>query len=335
MQKIIVFFSFCLIVNFSFAQTNLVPNFSFEQYDTCPNAQDQIQYATGWSKYSTAISTPDYYNTCSSPGAMGVPKSFYIYQPAKRNCSAYAGLVTWGASGNDREYIGIQLSQPLSIGQEYFISFNTVMGEICGGGNCLGMPSNNIGMRLSTIDFDPSSPCPIDNFTHLHSTAIINDSINWQRISGSIIADSAYAYILLGNFFDDSNTTTSPYSCGNCLNSLSYYLVDDICVSTDSVLCNGDIDALLCDVSVSETADNDGIVVFPNPTKDFLSVSFQDNQKAEIILFDVFGNTVYTKRIENINVVDINISSFSSGTYFLKITYSEHPNPYVKKIIKI
>lgn len=318
-----------------FAQVNLVPNYSFEQYDTCPNAADQIQYAIGWSKYSIPASTPDYYNFCASPNSFGVPKSLWLYQPERRNCNAYAGLVTWGASGNDREHIGIQLSQSLIIGQKYFISFYSVMGELFLAGNYYAMPSNNIGIRFSTVAYYPGNPSPIDNFAQLYSSTVINDSINWLRISGSFIADSAYNYIILGNFFNDLNTIISPYSCGNCLNVGSYYLIDDICVSIDSALCNGGIDLLPCNVSVENIVFDDGIYLFPNPTTDFISISLQNNLNTEIILYDIFGKIIYSNRIENNNTLNINLSSFSSGTYFLKITNANYSYPRIKKIIKL
>lgn len=338
MKHLYKFLFFSIIINsasiISVAQINLVPNFSFEQYDTCPNSQDQIQYAIGWSTYSDVFSTPDYYNSCSS-GFFNVPNGAGGYQMAHRNCSAYAGLVTWGSSGNDREHIGIQLNQPLIIGQKYFVSFYTVMGEVILGGNHYGMPSNGIGMRFSSVSYNPGTPCPIDNFAHLYSPTIINDSINWIRISGSIIADSAYQYLILGNFFDDANTDTMQYSCGSCFNSESYYFIEDICVSTDSLLCNGGIDVLSCAVFVLDTISNEKVSVFPNPAYNFITVLSQNNFRAEILLCDVFGKVVYSEKVNSANNLKINLSSFSSGIYVLKIVDESEKISICKKIIKL
>ncbi|MEJ7610756.1 MAG: T9SS type A sorting domain-containing protein [Ferruginibacter sp.] len=235
------------------AQTNLVPNYSFETFSSCPNGEDQVQKATGWSKYSQNISTPDYYNACAPSTGFGVPKNALCFQQAYGNGNAYMGVVTYASTiVNYREHIGIQLTQPLIIGQKYFISFNTVMAELNFNGSLVGMPSNNIGIRLSNIPYTPTSPAPIDNFVHLRSIDVINDSINWIHISGSIIANSAYQYLSIGNFFNDQNTDTIHYSCGSCTNAASYYLVDDICVSTDSATCNvGILPVLLRDFNVS------------------------------------------------------------------------------------
>jgi hypothetical protein len=330
-----LFFLNCGVAGLN-AQVNLVPNFSFEQYDTCPYSQDQIQFASGWSKYSSTASTPDYYNACAPPDtSFGVPKSRFNNQEAHRNCNAYSGLITWGAAGNDREYIGIQLSQPLIVGQKYFLSFYTVMTESYLAGTYFGMPANNIGMRLSTVDYDPSAPAPINNFAHVFSSSVISDSVNWVRISGSIIADSAYAYLALGNFFDDANTDTFQYSCASCLNVQAYYLVDDVCVSTDSVLANGGIDALPCTTSIYELAPNEGISVFPNPVEDIITLSLQNFQCDEITLTDASGRIVHVQWIVSGNSATIDMSSCPSGMYFLNINLSEGERIISQKVVKL
>jgi len=338
MKKTLTLFSsflfFFLLSQFCFAQ-NLVPNYSFEQYDTCPSLGDQIQYATGWSKYSSSNTTPDYYNTCSSSNAQGIPQSFWCYQPEHRNCNAYAGLVTWSSVANYREYTGIQLSQPLTIGQNYFISFITVMGELFDGTYYNSMPTNNIGIRLSTVAFNGSNPCPMNNFAHLYYIPILNDTINWYRVSGSIIADSAYNYLVIGNFFDNINTDTLQYTCSTCVNNLGYYLVDDVCLSTDSLLCNGGIDELQCITGVNEIIFTDGVKIFPNPVSDFVTLLFHNNRNMKIILYDILGKEIFANYISNKNSVNINLSSFHSGTYFLKILNADSNYPIIKKIIKL
>ena len=208
------------------------------------------------------------------------------------------------------------------------------MGEAFGAGIQWGMPSNNVGMLLSTIEYNPGNPAPINNFAHLNSSVIITDSVNWIRISGSIIADSAYKYVILGNFFDNINTDTMQYSCGTCLNSASYYLIDDICVTTDSLLSNGGIDTLSCTVSVPEIDYNNEINVFPNPATDVVTILFQNNQNGEIILTDVYGKTSYSEKIYNQNSITLNLAPYSSGVYLLKIINQNGKKSASTKIIK-
>jgi hypothetical protein len=308
---------------------NLVPNFSFEQMNGCPTADDQITLSIGWSKYSKNSSTPDYYNACSSSSTYGIPKNIVGYQQDHRNCSAYMGLITFGASGNDREHIGIQLSQPLVIGQKYFISFYTVMGEDLIAGTQFGMPSNNIGMRLSTVAYSSSNPAPIDNFSHLRATTIITDSTNWVRISGSIVADSAYSYLILGNFYDDANTDTLHYTCGGCLNSESYYFVDDICISTDSSLCNGGIDAIPCNVSVEENELNNQVNIFPNPSNGIITISLNEPIK-NYTIYSSLGELIINNN-PNTKNIQINLTNHSAGIYYINIQTTK--SNIIKKFI--
>jgi hypothetical protein len=335
MNKHLLFFSF-FIFNFSLftcVAQNLVPNFSFEQYDTCPNSGDQIQYATGWSKYSFWTTTPDYYNACAPAGYFSVPDNGASYQLAHRNCGAYAAVVTFFSLAiNYREHIGIQLSHPLTIGQKYFISFYTVMGgEKKVVNNYFEMPSNNIGIRLSTVAYNGNNPCPIDNFAHINYPMILNDSINWNRISGSIIADSAYNYLIVGNFFDDANTDTLNYNCDSCLNQYSYYLVDDICLSTDSLLCNGGIDELPCNAGINEIALDREVNIFPNPSMDEITINIKENFKnCNIIFYDLLGKKYHEFTILP-DANKININDFCPGIYFIQLNINN--KIFYKKII--
>jgi hypothetical protein len=305
-----------------------VPNFSFEQYDTCPNLENQVHYATGWSNYRNS-GTPDYYNVCS-PTSFGIPYSTFTHQDEHRNCNAYAALVTYARTIiNYKEHIGIQLSLPLVIGQKYFISFYTVMSEFFLGGTQYGMPSNNIGIRLSTVNYTSSNGSPIDNFAHLRSFTIINDSVNWNRISGSIIADSAYEFLIIGNFFDDANTDTMHYACGSCLNYGSYYLVDDICVSTDSSLCNGGLDELPCLTSVNEIHSSNEISIFPNPTTSTLTLNSPTSYiNTPFTIYNSLGEKVYQSIITSTHQ-QINLAA-AAGVYFLRV---EGEDAFVKKVI--
>lgn len=310
---------------------NLVPNPSFEQYNTCPNTGDQVQYCDGWTKYCASIFTPDYFNDCASSSTMGIPQNILLYQPDNRNCGAYMGLITWEAGFTDaRETVGIQLSSPMVIGQQYYLSFNTVRG---GWNNDGDNPSNNIGMRLSTVPYSMSNPVPIDNFSHLRSVSIISDTSNWVRISGSIIADSAYSYLALGNFYDDTNTDTLTLTCGSCGNTDSYYLIDDVCVSTDSILCNGGIDLLPCNVSIKENGFENEINIYPNPAENLITITKeQDVNDLNITIYNSLGQILFDE--ENINSYNkqIDISNYSNGLLFIKI--ESNNQQYTYKLLK-
>lgn len=335
--NILIFLLLLAMPAFSIAQVNLVPNFGFEIQDSCANVQDYIERCTGWHKYSDSSTTPDYYNSCSTVGYLNVPYSFNGYQQDHRNCTAFIGLVTYGPTPlNYREHIGIELSQPLVIGQKYFLSFYTVMSELVyPNGYHFGMPSNGIGLRLSTVAYNGNNPCPIDNFAHLYSAAVINDSIIWNRISGSIIADSAYNYLIIGNFLDNATIDTMHYTCDSCVNSSSYYYVDDVCLSTDSLLCNGGIDLIPCNVGIYEQALCNEVNIYPNPAIGFVKAVFPFMKKAELNLYDLTGTAVFRNLFHDKDDCTLDISSVSPGCYLLQVINKENGATFSKKIIKL
>jgi gliding motility-associated-like protein len=199
---------------------NLVKNPSFEDYTSCPYTYyARVHDATGWSEFRES---PDYANSCA--GSIPYTPGGNYQIPLTGN--AYCAFIAYGVyqNGNYREHICGTLCQTLTIGQKYFVSINVTLGENSDG------PCNKIGVRLSTVaSADPSIFGPLPNSAHVYTNSMISDSVNWVKIKGSFIADSAYNYIVIGNFFDEANTTKSGTG--------AMYLLDDVCVSPDSLTC--------------------------------------------------------------------------------------------------
>ena len=165
---------------------NLVPNSDFEVYSSCPVALDQVYLSTGWSSYRYS---PDYFNSCNS-GVLGIPTNGVGYQSAYSG-NAYAGFIAFDVNGDSREIIGSQLSQALSIGQNYFVSMRVSLAEFQPSPPQY-IPCNKIGIKFSTVPFSASAPPPINNFAHVFTDSIISDTMNWITIQGSFIADSVF-----------------------------------------------------------------------------------------------------------------------------------------------
>ncbi|MBN4071180.1 T9SS type A sorting domain-containing protein [Crocinitomix catalasitica] len=294
----------CLCWHFSLAQ-NLVPNPSFEDFISCPDSEDQIQYATGWYKCSPSSTTPDYYNACAGAGPFTCPDAPQGYQVPFNGGNAFAGIgLIVTTIPEYREHIGIQLDTPLDIGVKYFLSFYAVIPETF----YQNLPSNNLGLKLSTVAYDEFSPVSIDNQAHIFSSEIMEDSVNWVRISGSIIADQAYQYLMIGNFFDDATTDTlhwpTPYTSFG-----SYYYVDEVCVSTDSLLCN-------TAVSIQSSAIPD-VRISPNPANDFIRLTFDSHQVTNICVSNMMGEIVFETKFSD-KEIEINCIDWPEGIYFIR-----------------
>jgi len=294
-----------LILSTSFSATlkaqNLCPNFSFEGTVACPTGISEIANAVAWSSYRI---TPDYFNQCNN-GQAGVPYNYHGYQNA-RTGNAYAGVIifTKGGTGNVREYIGGQLNQSLDTGQKYYASF--YISRALNKTQLVNIAANKIGMRFSTVPYSEGSPVPIDNHAQIYTDSIITDTINWVKISGSFIADSAYRYLSIGNFFKDSLTSYIPF---DSVSNEAYYFIDDICISTDSVTCNG------VGENINEIS-NSSIRIFPNPARDWIEIRGSEIQS--LVLYDVLGMVIYASTPEISSPFQINTSSFSRGVYFLQ-----------------
>lgn len=237
-----------LFTLFQSSAQNLVPNPSFELKTDCPWGGGLSLVLEGWFEAGTVWSV-DYFNRCDVSGDYSVPSNTTFYQDDNRGCDGYVASVLWNTfSQNAREHIGIELNEPMVVGERYYLSFATVRS---GTHNKWDLPIRNVSMRLSEVEFIAPNG-PVDNFAHLTSSTIIQDTMNWVRITGSIIADSAYRYVYLGNFFTDSNTETMTLNCSGCSNSQAYYLFDDVCISTDSTYCYELIDNIACNVGLDE-----------------------------------------------------------------------------------
>ena len=266
---------------------NLVPNPSFEDTVACPLTGNLVNYATGWSNYSNQ--SPDYYNACSTT-YMGVPQNWAGFQYASHG-QAYCAISTfYPNTPSNRELIGTTLTTPLNIGTKYYVTFDVSLSldsTLSSNYAC-----NKIGALFTTAQHSTSNPAPISNFAHVYTNSIVTDTLGWTQVSGSFVADSAYTNIALGNFFDDNNTDTLNM-IGSIPNTIwSYYFIDNICVSTDSLDCP-------FAVGIKEVTLEDNVIIYPNPTQDRITISIKADSKAsKVTIYNMHGQEVLTENIK-------------------------------------
>ena len=287
----------------AFAQ-NLVPNPSFEDYSSCPDSYDEVYKASGW---NIDFNSCDYFHSCFNgpppPAAqLTVPNNFAGYQCAATG-NAYCAFHPYRETQPEyREYLGRELSNPLIPEQLYYVSIKVSMAEWS---KCA---INKIGVLFTNVFYGDTSvlPAPVtNNFSHVYISNIINDTAIWTNISGSFTSDSAYKYILIGNFFNDANTDTLILSGDKCV---SYYYVDDICVSTDSITCV-DITRDIVDFSADSTTIQEG---------DCINFSMNTVVNYDSYLWQFTGAIPNNSNVSN----STNICYDSSGTYSVTLIAS-------------
>ncbi len=310
-MKILLSFSLLLICGNCIGQ-NLVPNPSFEDTIACPTGVsiptlDFTTYARGW---STALNTPDYYNSCS-PNQNSVPNNTAGHFPAATG-NAYCGMfVCWPGTLSPPEYhemIDAQLLSPLIIGQKYFVSVKAL---------CSAQSSspwrkacNKLGVLFSTVPYSFSTPVGFHNFSHIYADSIIKDTINWTLINGSFIADSSYSYIILGNFFDEFHTNVLNYGLSSNLAG-AYYFFDDICVSKDSLTCNPFTEGLNYLTYVEE------IILSPNPFQDKINITSNLNEVIIVTFYDVTARKLFSSSFTNSTTLQT--EQLSKGIYIYEV----------------
>jgi len=203
-----------------------------------------------------------------------------------------------------REYIGSELLSSLVVGQKYYISM-----KVCfaGHANIIRTASNKIGVKFSTVKYSLSNPAPTDNTASFYSDSIITDTVNWTLIKGSFVADSNYTKIIIGNFFDNAHTDTiNVYGTPG----VSTYLIDDICVSTDSLTCYST-------VGINEIRNEEELILFPNPFSNKMNITVKRNEFVEVSLYDVTSRKIFNQSFTN--SVAINTEQLAKGIYLYEV----------------
>lgn len=299
---------------------NLVPNPSFEDTVQCPNLASQIERAAGWSSY---LHSPDYYNVCDTNPFFGVPSNYYggYQQPATG--VAYAGIECYATNAFYHEIFGIQLTQPLIIGQEYYCAFKASMGVGYLGFN--NAACDKLGFRFATFQHNYlTNPISIDNVSQVYTNTIIMDTLNWTLVSGCFIADSAYQYVAIGVFFEDINLNiinfNSPSDAG------VYYYIDDVFVGIDSVSCSNVN-------TISIPGELQKVKVFPNPFVNEINVLSKETHLLEGSIYDCTSRLVKTQTIyPGYNKLDT--SNLDIGIYSLLVV-NKNSDTLKYKLIKV
>ncbi len=302
---IIVFFT--MEQSMAYAQVNLVPNPSFELHDSCPNTFAQINYLLNWKAINIS---PDYYHKCSTNSAVSIPYNCRGYQETTGIYdSAYIGLGLNPYNNFTREIIGTELIDPMQIGQLYYISFWVSPAfDLAQCGVRTSCFCDKLGIKFFTHPVNNQDSL-IDNFAHLYSDTMFTDTTNWISFRGAFIADSAYTFLTIGNFF------TSPelsYICYNS-NRAAYYLIDNICVSTDSNVCYNTTSLL--EIPTQKTTPQ----LFIDRLNKTLHINFEINytEKNKLEIFDSTGRIIFSSQLSESH------SDFpfnhAPGVYFVRI----------------
>ncbi len=197
---------------------NLVNNPSFEVISSCGS---QATLAVNWLA-PTQVGTSDLYNTCA-PNR--VPSNGNYYQ-WPRTGSSFTGIFCIEPTYPVREYLHSQLSSTLIPNNFYYVKFYVVLSNFSkdASNNLALYLSNNIIYQSGAANFLLNYIPQIKKFNN----PIISDTLNWIEISGIYQAIGFENYITIGNFNDNTSTTTKVVDSSKTYGA--YYFIDDVSI---------------------------------------------------------------------------------------------------------
>ena len=208
------------------AQQNIVPNPGFERFSNAP---------IGWSykgsyfgevvKYwfSATTASPDIYG----PGVR-VPNDWAAKGFGKqtaRSGKSMAGLTLFGCLNGKphcREYLEIQLAEPLVIGQAYYVEFWVTPLE-------KSMHINSLGAYFTVKEIRRTTDEILVREAQMSAAEVVAaPGGKWVKVSGQFVAKYEAEHILVGNFNDDDHTVAvAPHADSY---NYAYYYIDDVLV---------------------------------------------------------------------------------------------------------
>jgi OmpA-OmpF porin, OOP family len=223
----VAFFWCCTGALFAQKQVaNIVPNPGFERFANPP---------IGWSykgavfgevvKYwfSATTASPDVYGPEVRVPQDWADKGFGKQKP--HSGKSMAGITVFGCTNGKphcREYIEIQLSEPLVIGQAYHVEFWVTHLE-------RSLQINRLGAYFSVSEIKRTTDEILVRDAQVKADKITAaPDGKWVKVSGQFVAKYEAEYVLIGNFADDFNTESIPHR-DDCYN-YAYYYIDDVLV---------------------------------------------------------------------------------------------------------
>lgn len=306
----------CWVGSLPYAHSqNLVPNAGFEEADTCSTMGFGFEGPSAW---HSANGTPDHLQSCLPyDNALGLPLNFFTFQePIEGN--SYAGLYTYHGPNWYREWIMAPLLEPMVVGQTYYCSFRA---NAAFGGNAqypqIWLANDKVGLLFTTYERhwyqgDPY-PAPL-NDAHVIYSQVLTDTVGWTLVSGSFMADSAYQYLMIGNFFSNALTDTLHFANPNSVfpwYPRGYTLIDAVCVSPNPMGCD-------LGQSVGEELAV-GPVLFPNPAHDLLLVGGRSG--ARLVAMDAVGRVIWQGVVGSDRWV-LPVGAWARGTYVLRLEWN-------------
>ncbi len=246
---------FTLLLVFGFltsqAQNNLVPNGDFEDSEACLSGQNVYPISRYW------------FNPQNNPIALDNPCFYGLWRTVGQgrfglNGSKCGYFETYGHYpllniSHHRAYMSIQLKESLVKGQRYYFEMSFRLLDTVPDLNWVTTDFTDGQQLAFSKDFpvyDWNIPNGFIPLGPVLSHDVVKD-YNWHKLKGCFVAKGDEAFLLIGNFMDNSQTTRLPTGkTSRSLFALSSYIADNIILVPvqvalkDTAVCQGQSVAL-------------------------------------------------------------------------------------------
>ncbi len=319
------------------AQTNQVPNSSFDRYKYCPITEGQIDMATPW--FRPTFGTSDLYHACATIGSglnMPGPNCFGNALVNAHSGSGMAGLFHFvtvledSFGGPVREYLAVRLTNTLVNNTTYYASFYARLADSC-------IYGGNVSMLITKDSINQNIFGAINRTPQINNApnSFVTNKKQWTKISGSFVSNGTEKFIYIGNFksavtndtvFVGPGKRTKTFNAGGGKWNGAYFYVDDVCISTDPMLC-------VTPSGIHDFSIDHVVSVFPKPNNEWLKIVTTTSEHINSIeLIDIHGNLL--KVYDDLDSPEyiIDTSDLEKGMYFLVINLLR--GIYHERIIK-
>lgn len=206
------------------------------------------------------------------------------------------------------------LTEPLQLGVPVYISFK-VSPTTGGVLEDMHWTVEGAGLRFTMAPYEQNGLAPLPNDAAVYMSYPPMDTSTWYQVSGVYVPDSAYQYVVLGNFFADTLMTLDVLN-PNGTEQAAYVYYDDICVSYTVEDCG-------IGTGMAERSAGGRMRAYPVPFTEGCTVVFDRSYPVpvDIELFDQLGRSAWRERlIPGQRSIDMLAPGLPAGAYTLRAT---------------
>lgn len=296
---------------------------------------------TGGSSFCNSPSSPDFYGKMSYHWTSNGTANNLRLKPWLDPTNS--GVLTLAGSANPCSSSSGPCTASSAMCDEYInkVELNTINNtsacSVGGYGNYLSTSTNLIKGNVYSITVTPDILSQTGNAYTDDEIAVWIDYNNDSDFSD---AGEQVGYVLVGTGWSNVFTFTVPTSAV----SSAVRMRVRISYSTDGAIvpCGqstyGEVEDYTVNIttSVASLLENDlsAITIYPNPSSDILNIdlSSASEEIQSIFLVDITGKLIQTIDVHENALLKLNLSSFASGLYYIKI--SSATNTVVRQVVK-